>query len=320
MRTIAFTAHGVAELIQIDDAMPLGPTEIRAQTIVSLTSPGTEINGAFFGSDFPRYPGYATVASVIELGAEVTDVSKGDIVLCAGLHREFVRSDARDVSKVPAGLLPEVAVFARLMGVGMTALNVMSANPPSQVLVTGLGPVGNLAAQVFAGCGFAVTAVDLLETRRNLARRCGLTDVRDSVSAPGPALKDQVRTHIECSGHEGAVLEGIEAVGRLGQVFLVGVPWRRATEITGHQILEAVFKRYVSVHSGWEWQVPRRVDSDRSNSIAQNYVAALEWLRTGRVTTEGLASMYRPEEAGRVYRGLADRTLPTIAALFDWRA
>ena len=178
MRSIAFTAHKIAELVEVDDEVPLRPGEVRALTVVSLTSPGTELNGGYLGNAFPKFPGYAAVAEVVETGPEVETVRPGDVVLCPGTHSDVVRCAARDATPVPPGLLPEVAVFARLLGVGLSAVNVMSANPPSRVLVTGLGPIGNLAAQVVSACGFTVTSVDPVVSRRDLAKACGLSDVR----------------------------------------------------------------------------------------------------------------------------------------------
>ena len=319
MRSIAFTAHQRAELIEVDEQSTLAASEIRARTLLSLTSPGTELNGGYLGTDFPKFPGYAAIAKVVEVGSEVDTLAAGDIVLCPGAHSEMVRCAARDASRVPADLPPELAVFARLLGVGMSAINVMSANPPSRVLVTGLGPIGNLAAQMLAACGFMVTSVDPVASRRALAERCGLTDVREDLTGPGPELKDAVRTHFECSGHESGVMAGIQVVGRLGEILLIGVPWRRSTDVTAHALLDAIFRRYVSVRSGWEWQVPRYRQPNQHNSIEENYAAAFDWLRSGRIQTAGLAGLYRPEQAAEVYEGLARRSLPTISAIFDWR-
>ena len=320
MRAVAFTSYGRAELVELTDDRPLQPGEILARTLVSLTSPGTELMSGYFGTEFPDYPGYANVATVVETGREVTGISVGDTIFCMETHREFVRTWATDATLVPKGLAPEIAAFARLIGISMSTLNIMRANPPSRVLITGLGPVGNLAAQIFQSCGFTVTATDPLRERRDALKRFGVTDVRASVHAEGPEITDKVRTHVECSGHEGAVLEGVETLGLQGEVYLVGVPWTaRDSSITAQQLLKAMFYRYVSVHSGWEWQVPRHPAPDQSNSIAGNFETAMAWLQEGRVRTDGLATLYRPEQADEVYRGLADRSLPTIAALFDWR-
>lgn len=320
MRSVTFTAYQTAELIELpDDTSALQPTEVRGRAIVSLTSPGTELNWGYLGEKFPNNPGYAAVMTVEERGAEVTDVAVGDLVLTSGHHRSHLRAQARDVAKVPAGLAPEAAVFARLLGVGMSTLNTAAAQAPCRVLVTGLGPIGNLAAQVFANCGFQVTGVDPVENRRKLALFSGLTDVRESVDAPGPALRNHVQLHVECSGHEAAVLEGCRTVARNGEVFLVGVPWQRRTEIFAQELLHEVFHRYVILRSGWEWQVPRHPQDFRAHCIQENYVIALDWLRQGRIHAEGLAALYQPAQAQHVYQGLLNQSLPAMAAIFDWR-
>ena len=110
------------------------------------------------------------------------------------------------VVPIPQGLEPERAIFARLAGVSMSTLNTTTARAPSRVLVTGLGPVGNLAAQIFSACGYSVTAVDPVEIRRETARRSGLDDVRASIAEGAPDITGEVALHVECSGHEQAAL------------------------------------------------------------------------------------------------------------------
>jgi len=65
----------------------------------------------------------------------------------------------------------------------------------------GLGPVGNLAAQIFSHCGYRVTAVDPVESRRVLAESMGIGDVRHSVADAPKDLLGKVALHVECSGH-----------------------------------------------------------------------------------------------------------------------
>ena len=163
MRRVVFPAAREAGVIEVPDfADELGPREVRGRTLVTLTSPGTELNGGFIGAPgamFPFFPGYASVFEVEAVGAEVDDLSAGAVVLSSGGHCERQQAQRNDVVALPDGLAPEAAVFARLAGVSMSTLNTTTARAPTRVLVTGLGPVGNLAAQIFAGCGYQVTAV-----------------------------------------------------------------------------------------------------------------------------------------------------------------
>ena len=56
---------------------------------------------------------------------------------------------------------------------------------------------------------------------------------------------------------------------------MVGVPWARRTDLTAHQVLDAIFHRYAVVRSGWEWEVPRRPEEFRTGSILGNITGAL---------------------------------------------
>jgi len=321
MRKIVFTAHrqaGVVEVPPLDD--PLKPREVRGRTVVSLTSPGTELNWGFLGSKFPCDTGYACVFEVQETGSEVTDLPVGTLVFASGNHKEQQSHERDAVVPLPAGLEPEAGVFARLIGVSMSTLNTTTARPPSRVLVTGLGPIGNLAAQLFAACGYRVTAVDPVDNRRALAQQCGLVDVRASIGdGSAEDIAGKVALHVECSGHEQAVLDGCRCVRKRGEVVLVGVPWKRRTEMYSFELLHAIFHRYVVLRSGWEWEVPFRPTDFIGSSLLENYAAALEWIGSGKINVALLASSYAPSRVQVVYEGLLNQSLPTAAALFDWR-
>ncbi len=318
MKRIAFIAHKMAVVIDSPDFDgPLKPDELRGRTLVSLVSPGTELNSGYLGSDFPNHPGYASVFQIEEAGSEVLDLRIGDIVFGSGNHTARQQASKGTVIKLPTELPPEVAVFARLAGVSMSSLNATVVRPPATVLITGLGPVGILAGQIFALAGYEVIAADPSASRRQTARAVGLRDVRGEVD--GETLRDRVHLQVECSGHEQAVLDGCRCVRQGGEIFLVGVPWRRKTETFLFELLREIFHRYVSVRSGWEWQIPLQPRDFAMNSIMENLSAALGWLVEGRLKVAGLAGLYAPEQAQEVYSRLLDQSLPTPTAVFDWR-
>lgn len=318
MKRIAFTAHKQADLIETPGfTEPIKPGDIRGRTLVSLVSPGTELNSGFLGSQFPNHPGYACVFQVDEIGSDVRNLIPGAIVFGSGNHTERQEAHHRDVLEVPASLSPETAVFARLAGVSMSTLNVTVVRPPARVLVTGLGPVGILAAQIFDRAGYAVTAIDPIESRRRSASNLRLRDIRPAVEIDD--LEDDIALHVECSGHEQAVHDGCKCVRKGGEIFLVGVPWRRKTENYSFDLLHAIFHRYVVLRSGWEWQVPRESRDFSQNSIMGNLAAAVGWLADGRLSVKNMGGLYTPDRAQQVYSGLLDQSLPTPTAIFDWR-
>ena len=326
MKAVAFT--GVQQAALVDracDAAPLNPNELAGRTLVSLISPGTELNFAYLGlhatyahMQYPVFPGYAAVLEVQQVGSAIKDLQPGAMVFCMGGHAAWHRTIREQVIPVPEGLAPEAAVFARLMGVSWSTLITTTARPPDRVLVTGLGPVGNLAAQIFQTAGYRVTAVDPVEARRALALQVGLRDVRSATPVEDPALAGTIALAVECSGHEQAALAACRVVRKRGEVALVGVPWHKRTDLPAFDLLHAVFHRYVVLRSGWEWEVPFHPRDFVVGSISANLTAALEWLREGRVRVAGLYACRSPAECQAAYQDLLHQRGPP-AVVFDWR-
>ena len=316
---VVFTEREQAELLPAErDAAPLGAREVAGRTLATLVSAGTELAGAYLGSRFPAHPGYAAVFRVEEAGEAVEDLRPGDLAFCMGPHRSFQRVERERALPVPEGLSAADASFARLMGVSMSTLTTTTARPPTKVIVTGLGLVGHLAAQIFHACGYEVTACDPSPARREIAQHAGLPVVLPGIPLDDPAYADQVSLVLECSGHEQAVLDACRVVRKKGEVALIGAPWRRQTEITAHEVLHAVFFRYVVLRSGWEWELPLQPLEFRENSIFGNYQAALRWLADGRVTVRDLYTLTPPRDAQRAYQDLLHGRAQRLAVVFDW--
>jgi len=319
---IQITAPQRAELVEIRrPTEPLGPLEVCGRTLATVVSPGTELASAYLqDSGFPRGLGYAAVMEIEQVGAEVHDLTPGQRVFCVAGHRSFHRLHASEVVPVPEGLDPCIAAFCRLMGVTMSTLVTTTARPPDKVLVMGLGIIGNLGAQVFGRCGYDVIACDPAQARRTLAETTGIRTVLPAAPLSDPRICGQVSLVLECSGHEAAALDGCRMVRQRGEVVLVGVPWRRHTDLTAHELLDAVFHKYAVLRSGWEWEVPRHPTPYQTGSLFGNYAAALEWLARGQVKVAGLYESVSPAEAQRAYQGLLKGTWPSLTAAFDWTA
>jgi threonine dehydrogenase-like Zn-dependent dehydrogenase len=235
-----------------------------------------------------------------------------------GPHRSYQRMAQEQVVRVPEGLDPAAAVFARLMSVSMSTLATTAARPPGKVLVTGLGLVGHLASQIFAACGYEVTACDPSTARREIGRRAGIRRVLPAVPVEDPTYVGQVELVVECSGHEQAAVDGCRIVRKRGEVVLVGAPWQRRTELTAHELLHLVFHRYVVLRSGWEWELPLQATEFRRGSIFGNLEAALRWLADGRVRVDHLATMLPPSQAQPAYQDLLHQRSERLSVVFDW--
>lgn len=318
-RTFQFQAY---------EEQPLKNDEIRGRTLCTLVSQGTEIGWAN-GDTFPVRPGYAAVFEVEEIGEGVSGVTLGERRFAMGYHRSSQTHMAGHTLPLPDGMLSETAVIARLMGVSMTTLMTTKARPGDRVIISGAGPVGFLAAHLFKIGGYRVTAVDPDALRREQLVQSGITDTRAAMPLDDPNLAGEVALVVDCSGHEGAVLEGCRIIRRMGEVVLVGVPWRGYTELTAHDVLNAVFFNHVTLRSGWEWELPMHARTfqweellegynNTHHSIFGGFARALEWLTEGWIPLDGLVHRAKPDSPGKLYTDIMARRIDEPFIVLDW--
>jgi len=229
--TLVFTA--AREVAVQDRPLPeLSSDEaVRIRTETSILSAGTELaclRGTEFWAPFPFVPGYGSVGTVEAVGAAVTAFAPGDRVFTYGRHEAYSLANTV-TTKIPADLAGEEAVFARMAAVAVTALRVSDVSFGDPVAVLGLGLVGNLAAQIFTLAGCEVIGVDLDETRRTIAGKCGIAHTL----APGDDLREAIteltagrkcRSVVDATGVP-AVIAGAPALaGPGGELILLGSP------------------------------------------------------------------------------------------------
>lgn len=308
---------------------PLAPGEIRGDTLCTLVSQGTEIGWAN-GDNFPVRPGYAAVFRVAETAPDVIGIAPGDLRFAMGCHRSTQTHRACDTLPLPAGLAPDRAVIARLMGVSMTTLMTTAARPGDCVVVTGAGPVGFLAAHLFTIGGYRVTVTDPDPLRREQLRASGITDVHDGIP-PDDRLAGTVALVVECSGHEAAALAACRLVRRRGEIVLVGVPWRRLTDLSAHDLLNAVFFGLATLRSGWEWELPVHGRgfvweelltgyNNSRHSVFGGFETALAWLSEGRIPLDGLVHRTTATDPAALYARILRREIAEPFIVLDWNA
>lgn len=323
---VQFVEREKAALVEIErNPSPLAANEVEGRTLVSLISAGTEVVGLYSAhlhsiteKSYPQRPGYASILEVAAVGDAVEGIRAGDLVFISGRHQSWQRVNAAGAVRVPAGLAPETALFARMAKVSMPTFVHTRVRPPEKCLVMGLGVVGLMAAQIAQIYGYETAACEPDADRRDLARAHGVRRVLDVEPSADPAWNKQVGLGVECSGHEQATLDLCDLARPRGDVFLVGVPWVARTELRAQRLLHSVFYNYVYLHSGWEGRMP---SPPEPHSGSHHLGAALEWLAAGRLRAE--ASLYKkvsPENPQGVYQDILHRRLETPTALFDWSA
>jgi predicted dehydrogenase/NADPH:quinone reductase-like Zn-dependent oxidoreductase len=119
--------------------------------------------------------GYANAGLVVGVGEDVRDFVIGDLVATNGAHAELVAVPATLAAKVPSGVTAEEACFASVAAVGLQAIRLARAEIGERFVVTGLGLVGLLTAQLLLAQGCRVLGVDPDPNRRRLAESFGMT-------------------------------------------------------------------------------------------------------------------------------------------------
>lgn len=327
-------------------SVPLGPDEVAGDTLYSLLSVGTEMNfylgnyqNSVVGARYPRYCGYACCFRVEAVGSEVTDLQPGDLCYCRGPHASIQRLHRRDVAKLPEGMDPRRAPFVKFMCVGMSTLTDSRAKPPAKVLVTGLGNIGLMSAQVFKRCGYDVICVGRSEGPRELARQCGLDKVFAQVPLDDPEYGGQISLALECTSSEPVALQCAKMLRRFGEVILIATHLVPTGSYQMNDLLNVIYRNNIVVKGGAEWRIPlyepnfnakslAQIDNDVpavyhapysfQNSYEMNMQAALRWLNEGSVVVDPLYDLYDPRDCTLIYREASERKNEKPALMFDW--
>ncbi len=186
-RTTPAVVFPRTETIEIQEVPvpPVGPQDALIRTTVSAISTGTELmvlRGTFPNQRFPCVVGYQNVGIVEEVGAEVTDLAVGTKVIvqggvippgyntgCGVAHIGHLVTKASQCIPVPQGVPDTVAVYGIMAAVGLLGYQFCHEPTEQTVAVTGLGLIGQFAAQIFKAHGNYVYASDLRSRRVELA-------------------------------------------------------------------------------------------------------------------------------------------------------
>lgn len=124
----------------------------------------------------PKAMGYSASGIVIEIGEGVTRFAPGDRVACGGStasHGEVVSVPENLVVAVPEGMDLKHACFATLGAIAMQGIRRAQTEFGDNVVILGLGLVGQLCLQMAKVAGVRVLGFDLAADRTELAKALG---------------------------------------------------------------------------------------------------------------------------------------------------
>jgi L-iditol 2-dehydrogenase len=201
--------------------------------------------------DGPIVLGHEVSGEVAKVGSEVTNVSVGDRVaiepgtpcrdckeckagryhLCPdlvflatppydGALMELMAIDARNLYPIPQEMSYEEGALLEPLSVGIWGCKRANLTAGDDVLVTGAGPVGLLAAATARAFGAgSVTVSDFSEFRIGLARKMGF-----ATETPDAASDRTFDVLLECSGAPGALAAGMARLAPAGRAAMIGMP------------------------------------------------------------------------------------------------
>ena len=110
--------------------------------------------------DNPLPLGYCNVGTVIAVGAGVSGFQVGDRVASNGAHAEVVAVPQHLCSTIPAGVSDEAASFTVLASIGLQGIRLAQPTLGETFVVSGLGLIGLLTAQLLIANGCRVLGID----------------------------------------------------------------------------------------------------------------------------------------------------------------
>jgi len=271
-------------------------------------------------------PGYAGCGEIIGVGSRVTGFQPGDEVFAYTSHASHVKAGAL-CARMPDGLDPKLGVFARMASVAITALRVSEAELGDTVAVTGLGLVGNLAAQLFAMAGCEVIGIDLSHRRREIARQCGVRHVLDASEDVAARVREITggslcATVVEATGIPSVAEKSASLAGKLGEVILLGSPrGKHQADLTDFMNQIHLWGKCVTFKGAHEWRFPVQKDDSghAKHSLQRNIEILLRLIAEGRLQIAPLLThVLPPSECVAAYSGLRDRKDEYLGVVFDW--
>ena len=205
--------------------------------------------------DGPIILGHEVAGQVVQVGTDVTNVDVGDRVAiepgtpCRNCHEcmagryhlcpalvflapppydgallEKLTIDSRNLYPMPEEMTYEQGALLEPLSVGIWGCKRAGLQGGDDVLVTGGGPVGLLAAASARALGAgSVTVTDLSDFRLELARGMGFHTERSD--APTAERFDVL---LECSGAPGVLGEAMRRLRPAGRAAMIGMPKEEA--------------------------------------------------------------------------------------------
>lgn len=276
--------------------------------------------------DQPIPLGYCNAGVVSAIGADIHDLQIGDRVASNGPHAEMVCVPRNLVAKIPDGVTDDEAAFTAIASIALQGIRLLNPTLGETIVVTGLGLVGLITAELLLINGCRVIGIDPDEARLKIAAEKGV------ITCNPTAGENPVRFAMNLTQQHGAdgviiaassrsdelVSQAARMSRRRGRIILVGVV---GLQLNRSEFYEKELSFQVSCSFG-----PGRYDDayeqkgiDYPHGLVRwtenrNFQAVLQLLSTGKLDVNSLISERVPFAAyEKIYNRLGSSN--TVASL-----
>lgn len=175
--------------------------------------------------------GYCNVGKVLEVGEGVSEFKVGDRVASNGGHAQFVCVPKNLVAAIPDTVTDEQAAFTVIGSIGLQGIRLCKPTIGETIVVTGLGLIGLITAQLLKANGCNVIGIDFDQSKVDLAKTWGITTINPAQG------EDPVKTVMQLTNDIGAdgviitastksndvISQAAQMSRQRGRIILVGV-------------------------------------------------------------------------------------------------
>ena len=175
--------------------------------------------------------GYCNVGKVVAVGKGVTEFVIGDRVASNGHHAEYVCVPKNLVAKIPDNVTDEEATFTVIGSIGLQGVRLLNPQLGETIVVTGLGLIGLIVAQLLLANGCKVIGIDFDQQKVDMAAGKGITAINPSKGVDPIKFVEEQTNGIGADGviitasskSDDIIHQACEMSRKRGRIILVGV-------------------------------------------------------------------------------------------------
>jgi len=155
------------------------------QLLAKIKSEGLlpTLEAVFNKLEQPLPLGYCNVGKVIAVGESVTEFKIGDRVASNGQHAEYVLVPQNLVATIPGNVSDEEAAFTVIGSIGLQGIRLCNPTFGETIVVTGLGLIGLITAELLLANGCKVIGIDVDDNKIALAEQKGIACINPKQNA-----------------------------------------------------------------------------------------------------------------------------------------